>query len=281
MTSRVDEPERVRTIEAADGYPLSVRIWDAERPRATLALFPGVVSHSGWFSPIAARLCARGFRVVGVDRRGSGLCDRDRGDAPSAAALLDDARAVVDATRVPGEPLVLVGWCWGAILATGLSARLRADVAGLALLTPGLWPTAEIRDGMAARARAIAPEADEAAATIDSPITDDMFTTGPALEGFIAGDRLRLLHFSPRFLDVSTRLTVAAAGRLPAIACPILCVLASRDRATDNAAATAALDKLSAPVTLVTLPGDHGLQFDAPVELAAALGDWVDAAVLR
>lgn len=273
--------EHVRTIEAADGYRLGVRCWSAADPRATLVLFSGVVSHSGWFSPIAEPLSQRGFTVIGADRRGSGLADIARGDAPSAAALLDDARAIVDATRVPDRPLVLVGWCWGAILATGLAARLHADVAGLALLTPGLWPSAEIRDGMAARAEAVSAGADPGAATIDSPITDDMFTRGPALHDFIARDPLRLQHFSPRFLDVSTRLTVSAAGRLPRLSCPILCVLASRDRATDNAAASLALGKLTAPVTQVTLAGDHGLQFDAPEQLAAAVGDWVDACILR
>lgn len=271
----------VRTIEAADGYPLAVRTWEADAPLATLVLFSGVVSHSGWFQPIASALCARRFTIVGADRRGSGLCERDRGDAPSAGALLDDAAAIVTATRVPARPLVLVGWCWGAILATSLAARLGRDVAGLALLTPGLWPTAEIRSGMAARAAAVPEGAAPGEPSLDSPITDDMFTRGPALSDFIASDALRLHRFSPRFLDVSTKLTVAAAGRLPRIACPILCVLASRDRATDNDATRAALARVSAPVTLVTLEGDHGLQFDAPVELAAAVADWVDGVVRR
>jgi alpha-beta hydrolase superfamily lysophospholipase len=274
--------ETVRTIEAADGYRLAVRSWEAEQPSATLVLFSGVVSHSAWFRPVGGLLAARGFTVIGADRRGSGLCDAARGDAPSAGVLLDDAAAVAAATRVPGKPLVLVGWCWGAILATGLAARLRGEVAGLALLTPGLWPTAVIREGMAARAKLAALADPQAAAvsSLDSPITDDMFTTGPALGGFIAEDPLRLRLFSPRFLDVSTRLTVAAAGRLRTIAAPILCVLASRDRATDNEATLAALSTLSAPVTTVTLVGDHGLQFDAPAELAAAVGDWVKDVVL-
>src|SRR5690606_6306807 len=123
---------------------------------------------------LAEPLAARGLRVVGADRRGSGRNEIGRGDAPSAAAVLDDAAAIITAARVPGRPLVLVGWCWGAILAVNLAAKLQAEVAGLALLTPGLWPSAEIKAGMAERGAAAAGD-DPGAAVLESPITDEMF----------------------------------------------------------------------------------------------------------
>lgn len=268
--------ERVCTVRAADDVELSYRVWEAGAPvRATVVLFNGVVSHAGWFSSLAEPLAEGGLRVVGADRRGSGLNEVARGDAPSAAVVLDDAAAIIAAARAPGRPLVLVGWCWGAILAVNLAARFQGGAAGLALLTPGLWPSAEIKAGMAARADAAAAH-HPSAAVLDSPITDEMFTSGPALEAFIRRDPLKLRAFSPRFLQISTKLTVAAAGRLRALKLPILAVLASRDRATDNAAARAALAGLPGEVRVLELPADHGLHFDAPEALASALAEWID-----
>lgn len=286
------EGESVVTGPAQDGRPgLRYRLWSepGSPPRATLAVLTGVMSHSAWFRPLATRWRAMGYRVVGVERRGSGLNEAGRGDAVSARALVDDARAVVDHGRAPDRPLVVVGWCWGAILGVHLTLDPGAAVDGLALLTPGLFPSGSL----AARMKALASEvaalqagadptaadptvADPAAAPVlPSPITDEMFTAGPALDGFIRRDTARWRHFSPRFLEVSSRLSMVARSRLRKLALPLFVALADDDVTVDNARTLAELARLPPErVHTTTLPGAHGLQFDAPQALAQRLDAW-------
>jgi pimeloyl-ACP methyl ester carboxylesterase len=256
------------------------------------------MSNTAWFRPLAVAWRGLGFRVVGLERRGSGLnylarpqadgegvagCE----DTESAEALIDDAVRELEHGRAPDRPVVLVGWCWGAILAVHLALRLQAsrkpgiiggdggiELAGLALLTPGLHPSPVVADHMRALtevAKALPPELP----VLESPITDEMFTAGPALDGFIRRDETRWRRFTPRFLDVSTRLSLAARLRLRKLALPLFVALAEDDETTDNVAIYAELARLPPDrVRTTLLPGAHGLQFDAPVELAGRLDAW-------
>ncbi|MCA9706847.1 MAG: alpha/beta fold hydrolase [Myxococcales bacterium] len=268
------EGESVAALPGPDG--LRYRVWAPPGPpRATLAVLTGVMSNTAWFRPLAARWRARGYRVVGVERRGSGLnAASGRGDTPSAKVLVDDARAVVEHGRDPERPLVIVGWCWGAILGVHLGHALGDAVQGLALLTPGLYPSARVAERMKALAAQAAGQPAEAP-VLDSPITDEMFTSGPALDGFVRRDDARWRRFSPRFLDVSSRLTMAARMRLRKLALPVFVALAEDDATVDEAATRAELARLP-PDRLHTtsLPGAHGLQFEAPDALAERLDAW-------
>lgn len=270
----------------ADAPALRYRVWPepSSPPRATLAVLSGVMSNTAWFRPVAERWQAMGHRVVGLERRGSGLNhhtarpehERAQGleDAPSAEALVSDALRQVEAGRAAERPLVLVGWCWGAILAVHVAQRLGPAVSGLALLTPGLFPSAMLLGRMRAladQARGLPPEIP----ALPSPITDEMFTSGPALDGFVRRDDARWRRFSPRFLDASTKLTVAARLRLRKLALPMLVVLADDDVTTDNAAIAAEVARLAPDrVRTVSLPGAHGLQLESPDALAQHLDAW-------
>ncbi|MCH9682050.1 MAG: lysophospholipase [Deltaproteobacteria bacterium] len=274
------EGESVVTTDDDPSDPIRYRVWEpTSPPRATLALLAGVMSNAAWFRGLAAPWRARGFRVVGVERRGSGLNDGPHhGDARSAAEVLTDARRVIERARDGERPVVVVGWCWGANVAVNLTLKMGSSVAGLALLSPGLFPSSSIIERM----RALADEGDrhpEDAVVLDSPITEEMFTTGPALEGFILRDDARWKRFTPRFLEVSGRLSLAAQMRLRRVQVPVFAALGRDDEATDNARTEAELARLpSGRVRTVSLPGGHGLQFDVPDELAGHLDAWaVDA----
>ena len=261
-------------VTAADGYEIVYRVWEPRgEARGTIALLNGIMSHSGWFEPLAPELQAAGFRLVGVDRRGTGANRAARGDAPSAETLIADARAIVAREHQPGAPLHLGGWCWGAVLAVNLAAEIPDQLTSLMLLTPGLFPTGELKRRMAeqepiARARPV----DEAC--LASPITEEMFTSGPGLD-FIARDPDRLALFTPRFHAAMAKLGLGARIKLARLALPMLVVLASDDRATDNLETERGFAKLGAAraraIEFLTIPGAHGLQFDAPDALAAAM----------
>lgn len=270
---------------------LRYRVWaeTTTPPRATLAVLSGVMSNTAWFRPLADAWRGMGYRVIGLERQGSGLnyhhvgarTPADPGgaagceDTPSAEALLDDAARQLEHGRAPGRPVVIVGWCWGAILAVHLALRLEARIDGLALLTPGIHPSAALSERMRALAEQATglPPGDP---VLESPIADEMFTAGPALDGFIRRDEVRWRRFSPRFLDVSTRLSLAARLRLRKLARPVFVALAEDDVTTDNAAILAELRRLPPDrVRTTCLPGPHGLQFDAPAALAERLDAWV------
>jgi pimeloyl-ACP methyl ester carboxylesterase len=272
---------------------LRYRVWlEPQAPaRATLAVLSGVMSNTAWFRPLARDWRDMGYRVIGLERRGSGLnYEPDEGceDAESAEMLIDDAARELEHGRAPGRPVVLVGWCWGAILAVHLALRLQAprvgsirgldlesiDLAGLALLTPGLHPSPPVAQQMRALAE-VAKRLPADIPVLESPITDEMFTDGPALDGFIRRDETRWRTFSPRFLDVSTKLSLGARLRLRKLELPVFAALADDDATTDNPAILAELARLpSERVQTVILPGSHGLQFDATNALSQRLDAW-------
>lgn len=272
--------ERTAEVETPDGARLRYRVWEGDgEPRAELVVLSGVMSNTAWFRPLAEQWVEQGYRVIGAERRGSGLNEAGRGDTESAQMLLDDATAVIEHGATPGRPLILVGWCWGAILSVHLALLLGTKLAGLALLTPGLFPSAEL----STRMKALAGQGDEGAPenpVLHSPIEDEMFTDGPALDGFIRRDSARWQRFSPRFLAVSTKLSFAARMRLRKLTVPVLTVLARDDVTTDNDKMLAELARLpDERVRSVTLPGGHGLQFDAAPALARHLDEWAKDAL--
>jgi alpha-beta hydrolase superfamily lysophospholipase len=250
---------------------LRYRRWSGSGELATAFFFNGIMSHSGWFSPLAGDLVAAGIHMVGADRRGSGPNTDARGDAESVAMLTGDARRIIAAERKDGSPLVVVGWCWGAILAVHVAAALGDELAGLVLVTPGLFPSLEVRERAAAGLAQAAGRAPEDPC-VPMPIRDELFTEGPALDGFIRRDPLRLSHYTPRFAELSGKLSAMATARLARLRAPIMLVLAEDDGATDNAATARALEVVPEPQRrVVTLPTRHGVIFEAPRALSEAI----------
>lgn len=268
---------RILELRRPDGVTLRYRQWPTPSdPIATAICFNGIMSHSAWFSPLADALGGVGVRVIGADRRGSGPNQSGRGDADSAKTLVDDALAVIQSERGPA-PLVLVGWCWGAALAIQAALAVDPPAAALVLVTPGLLPTGEVK----ARAQALLAQvgdAPEDSPCVPSPIAEEMFTHGPALDAFIRKDADRVRMLTPRFSAVSAKLSAFALARLPKLEVPVLTVLAADDEATDNEATRTAFARLPPERReIVTLPGRHGVIFDAPGELATAIAEFVHA----
>jgi len=268
----------VASVIAQDGYRLQYRVWRAgpSMPKGDLVFLNGVMSHSGWFGPIAPLLAQRGFKVIGADRRGTGTNMTQRGDAPSAQALIDDVLRIIDAERTPGSPLYLVGWCWGTVLAINVAFRVAKELAGLSLLAAGLFPSNELKTRMSAQ-QAVALGSAEGDARLASPISEEMFTEGPSLQTFILRDELRLRAFSPRFHQIVLRMGLNAARRLPQLDLPTLLVLAEQDRATDNEQTIRAFQAMGRHLSVAWCKGSHGMQFDAPEELVGHLTSWIDA----
>jgi len=269
----------IRTVECEDGYSLGYRVWSpGDDPLAALFLVSGMMSHSGWFGTLASALSESRLKVIGADRRGSGLNEGDRGDALSRHILVSDLLRIVE-QEDSGAPIYLVGWCWGAALAINAALELGGKVSGVALLAPGLFPSERIRDAM--RRDSTPPKNTQlASCRVQSPLTAEMFTDVLEFQEFIAHDDLAVRTFTTRFIQVSQQMQLVAITRLTRLIGPVLLLLAAKDQTVDNAKTSVAFQRLPAEsLTSATLSCNHGMQFEAPRELATRITEWVHSTV--
>src|SRR6476660_7769189 len=103
----------VETFSAGDGYAWRYRRYEPTQPtRAHIVCIHGIQSHAGWYEHSCQALAAAGFRVSFLDRRGSGLNQEARGDAPGFRRLLDDLadflRPLRERPAAPEVPVFLV-----------------------------------------------------------------------------------------------------------------------------------------------------------------------------
>ena len=198
----------------SDGYELRGRVWPPRNPAAGVILyFHGIQSHGGWFEWSASLLGESGAGVLLVDRRGSGLNQVARGDAPSVERWLQDideyaawAGREFGATRFP-----LVGVSWGGQLAAAWAAR-RPNIAGAVLLiAPGFFPAvdlsvlAKLGVGLALLAGG--------GRSFEIPLDDPaLFTDNPSGREYIQSDPIRLRRVTARFMWHSRQLNKLVRG---------------------------------------------------------------------
>src|SRR5438067_5871525 len=144
-----DTPQySVKEHPAGDGYRWKYRRYVPEGPpHAHLVFVHGIQSHGGWYEYSCERLREAGFLVSFLDRRGSGMNEQDRGDAPSFRRLLDDIAeflAALPRTASRGNgvarlPVFLAAISWGGTLAVALERRHPGLIDGMVLLCSGFF----------------------------------------------------------------------------------------------------------------------------------------------
>ncbi|MEO8571464.1 MAG: alpha/beta hydrolase [Chloroflexota bacterium] len=122
--------------------------WGGDAAGPGVLLIHGL-SNTAWsWTPVARRV--RGRRhVVAMDLRGHGLSDAPT-EGYDPPALAGDVRAVAEGSELPGDagdPIVLAGHGFGAIVAAWAAADLGARCAGLVLVDGG-WESLEAASGM-------------------------------------------------------------------------------------------------------------------------------------
>jgi alpha-beta hydrolase superfamily lysophospholipase len=101
--------------------------------RGTAIVFHGNAGHAGHRAFYARALTGLGLRVILAEYPGYG----PRGGEVGERHLVDDAeQSIVQAHRLHGAPLLVVGESLGAGVAAAAAARQRDKVAGLLLITP-------------------------------------------------------------------------------------------------------------------------------------------------
>ena len=112
-------------LPSKDSYPLDVRIYEAEQPRAVVKCIHGMEEHQGRYEAFAEFLRAHGYTVVTADLRGHGekapvlshIADRD-----GHLRLLEDEQAVLAEIRRqwPALQVMLFAHSMGTIIARAL-----------------------------------------------------------------------------------------------------------------------------------------------------------------
>ena len=120
------------TLPAADGYPLSLRIYEADDPKAIVKCIHGMEEHQERYRPFAEYLQAEGYTVVTADLRGHGpnapnlshIADRD-----GHLRLLEDEETILREIRArwEGKPVILFAQSMGTIIARVLLQKRSGD----------------------------------------------------------------------------------------------------------------------------------------------------------
>ena len=120
------------TLPAADGYPLSLRIYEADDPKAIVKCIHGMEEHQERYRPFAEYLQAEGYTVVTADLRGHGpnapnlshIADRD-----GHLRLLEDEETILQEIRArwEGKPVILFAHSMGTIIARVLLQKRSGD----------------------------------------------------------------------------------------------------------------------------------------------------------
>jgi alpha-beta hydrolase superfamily lysophospholipase len=278
-------PFTIDTLTTTDGYPLKYRRYSpAEAPKAQVIVIHGIQSHAGWYQYSCRQLCGAGYEVCFLDRRGAGLNDKNRGDAPSFRRLLDDLAEQVGAIKASDKwnktrlPVFLAAISWGGKLGLALQRRHPRLVDGMALLCPGLFASVRptFRERVAiARARLTSPHE-----LFPIPLNDPaLFTASPKWQQFIADDPLSLRQATARLLVESVRLGGYLRFCRKYVTLPLLLMLAEKDRIIDNARTRSYFAKLpAADKVVIEYPGaHHTLEFEpAPDTFIADLIEWLN-----
>ena len=280
----------VDSFTASDGYCWRYRRYLARQgtervpPRAHVVCLHGVQSHAGWFDYSCTKLSQAGFEVSFLDRRGSGMNQEGRGDAPSYVRLLADVSEFLKQLRTTSAglqsplPIFVVAISWGGKIATALERWQPGCADGLVLLCPGFFPRVRLpwrtRLGIA-WARLRSPER-----LFSIPLNDpELFTASSRWQDFLRSDSRSLHRATARFLIESIRLDHYLRGTPNYVRVPVLLLLAEKDRIIDNAATRRFVEKFAGPdkQVLEYAGAHHTLEFEPdPDRFLADVQAWLE-----
>ena len=256
-------------FRASDGYRFySHRFQSAGPPVARLVVLHGIRSHAGWYERSCRTLAESGYDVHFLDRRGSGWNTARRGDCPSFHRLIDDVAEYILELRCTraGLPLFVAGISWGGKLAVALASKYPTLLGGIALLCPGLKPA--IQPPLATRFQIALAGKLRPTKRFPIPLNDpELFTASPDWRRFIDRDRYGLREATARFLFNSFRFDRFLRRAYAKVTCPVLLMLAGRDRILDNAATRKLMAEFtrSRSIAIIDYPGaEHTLEFESP-----------------
>jgi alpha-beta hydrolase superfamily lysophospholipase len=262
---------------ATDGYAWRYRRYVPDStPRAHVVCIHGIQSHGGWYTHSCEQLRQAGFVVSFLDRRGSGMNEQARGDAPGFRRLLDDLAEFLATEKTLRRLLVAISW--GGKLAAALQKRHPGLVDGIAFLCPGFFP--KVKPPKLQRLGIALSRLFRPTKRYPIPLNEpDLFTASPRWQQFILDDKLGLREATARLLVESVRLDAYCRLTPPHIRVPVLLMLAGRDRIINNDRTRAFFDSFaSTDRKVIEYPeAHHTLEFEAePEKFIGDLREWLE-----
>ena len=233
----VDTTFEISSFITSGGYKLHYRDFHSVGiSKGTIVFIHGIQSHGGWYETSCKKFAQAGYRVLFLDRRGSGLNEVSRGDSPSFRTLLDDLKEFLQYQRkeiVGSTPLILGAISWGGKIAFGLEIRMANLVDGFILLAPGFCP--KIQPTRKERFFIALGSLFSPRRLFNIPLNDpELFTSNPVAQKFLKEDPFALRKATARFLLDSVRLDFYLRIFRTKISKPILLLIAGQDKIIDN-----------------------------------------------
>ncbi len=125
----------------SDGDTLFLRRWDPDsiepaKKNIAVLIFHGFTAYSGAYNMAGIPISKGGYTVFGLDYRGHGLSDGNRGDSPGKDAWIGDlANAVKYIKGLGFSNVVVLGHSLGVAAAMCAADSVPNDIAGLILLS--------------------------------------------------------------------------------------------------------------------------------------------------
>jgi len=128
-------------FETTDGVTLFLRRWNpdtivASKKDIAVLLFHGITAHSGAYNMAGEPISAGGYTTFGLDYRGHGLSDGNRGDSPGKDRWIADLAETVKYLRGLGYSRVIVmGHSLGVASAFCAADAVPTEISGIILLS--------------------------------------------------------------------------------------------------------------------------------------------------
>jgi alpha-beta hydrolase superfamily lysophospholipase len=128
-------------LTTTDGVTLFLRRWDpdtivAAKKDIAVLIFHGFTAYSGPYSMAGDPISAGGYTVFGLDYRGHGLSDGNRGDTPGKDRFIADLAEAVKYIRGLGfKKVVILGHSLGVASAICAADAVPDEISGLILLS--------------------------------------------------------------------------------------------------------------------------------------------------
>ena len=128
-------------FKTSDGITLFLRRWDPDslsplKKGVAVLIFHGFTAHSGAYNMAGIPISAGGFTTFGLDYRGHGLSDGNRGDSPGKERWIADLAESVKYIRSLGySKVVVLGHSLGVASAICATDAVPREISGLVLLS--------------------------------------------------------------------------------------------------------------------------------------------------
>lgn len=242
-----------------------------------VVLMHGLGEHCGRHAHVARFFNDNGWSVRRYDHRGHGRSGGPRGDMPDGAAILRDAKMVIDDfARQFDTPPLLVGHSMGGLWAARFATGHLSPLCGLILSSPALAiPLSGPQKLLLKALGAIAP-----GLAVPSGLQTRYLSHDPAVETAFKKDPLTHGKIAPRLLNGMLDAVSYAQQHASILAIPTLMVVAGDDRLVDASGSDAFFAQLKPGIGTMHRYADYYHEVFNEVGAARVFDDirnWLDA----